>query len=127
MFVRVYNYNTTELVKAFEAHSDYIRCARAPHEPYVLTCSDDMLIAVDWDKVGVHAGVRGAPHYVMQAAFNPKDTNTFAPAARPHGEGVEYRSAHANFTLEGHEGRNCGSTSAAATARTSSPARTTSW
>ena len=26
MFVRVYNYNTTEMVKAFEAHTDYIRC-----------------------------------------------------------------------------------------------------
>ncbi len=27
MFVRVYNYNTMDKVKAFEAHTDYIRCA----------------------------------------------------------------------------------------------------
>ena len=27
MFVRVYNYNTMDKVKQFEAHTDYIRCA----------------------------------------------------------------------------------------------------
>ncbi len=27
LFVRVYNYNTMDKVKAFEAHTDYIRCA----------------------------------------------------------------------------------------------------
>jgi WD40 repeat protein len=55
MFVRVYNYNTTELVKAFEAHTDYIRCVSVhPTMPYILTCSDDMLIKLwDWDKVGL--------------------------------------------------------------------------
>ena len=26
MFIRVYNYNTSEQVKVFEAHTDYIRC-----------------------------------------------------------------------------------------------------
>ena len=26
MFIRVYNYNTMDKVKAFEAHTDYIRC-----------------------------------------------------------------------------------------------------
>ena len=32
MYIRVYNYNTMDKVKAFEAHTDYIR--RAPrHEP----------------------------------------------------------------------------------------------
>lgn len=29
MQIRVYNYNTLEKVKVFEAHSDYIRCAQA--------------------------------------------------------------------------------------------------
>jgi hypothetical protein len=29
MFIRVYNYNTMDKVKAFEAHTDYIRCALA--------------------------------------------------------------------------------------------------
>jgi coatomer subunit beta' len=27
MFIRVYNYNTMDKVKVFEAHTDYIRCA----------------------------------------------------------------------------------------------------
>ena len=30
MYVRVYNYNTMDKVKAFEAHTDYIRCAGQP-------------------------------------------------------------------------------------------------
>lgn len=53
MFVRVYNYNTMDKVKAFEAHTDYIRSiAVHPTQPYLLTCSDDMLIKLwDWDKV----------------------------------------------------------------------------
>lgn len=53
MFVRVYNYNTMDKVKAFEAHTDYIRSiAVHPTLPYLLTCSDDMLIKLwDWDKV----------------------------------------------------------------------------
>ena len=29
MYIRVYNHNTMEKVKAFEAHTDYIRCAAA--------------------------------------------------------------------------------------------------
>lgn len=28
MFIRVYNYNTMDKVKTFEAHTDYIRCVR---------------------------------------------------------------------------------------------------
>lgn len=53
MFVRVYNYNTMDKVKSFEAHTDYIRSiAVHPTQPYLLTCSDDMLIKLwDWDKV----------------------------------------------------------------------------
>ena len=27
MFIRVYNHNTMEKIKSFEAHTDYIRCA----------------------------------------------------------------------------------------------------
>jgi len=112
MFVRVYNYNTTELVKAFEAHTDYIRCVSVhPTLPYILTCSDDMLIKLwDWDKGWACTQVfEGHSHYVMQAAFNPKDTNTFATASLDRtikvwsiGQGTP------NFTLEGHEkGVNC--------------------
>jgi hypothetical protein len=28
MYIRVYNYNTMDKVKAFEAHTDYIRCVQ---------------------------------------------------------------------------------------------------
>jgi coatomer subunit beta' len=27
MFIRVYNHNTMEKIKSFEAHTDYIRCS----------------------------------------------------------------------------------------------------
>ena len=52
MFIRVYNYNTMDKVKVFEAHTDYIRCVAVhPTLPYVLSSSDDMLIKLwDWDK-----------------------------------------------------------------------------
>lgn len=52
MQIRVYNYNTTERIKTFEAHQDYIRSmAIHPTLPYLLTSSDDMTIKLwDWDK-----------------------------------------------------------------------------
>ena len=34
MFIRVYNYNTMDKVKAFEAHTDYIRQAYTRGSPY---------------------------------------------------------------------------------------------
>ena len=129
MFVRVYNYNTMDKVKQFEAHTDYIRCANEPggggsgarsrlrqHSlvarsatpcpallcrcdarcptrspallracvfplpcshiavhptlPYILTCSDDMLIKLwDWDKGWACTQIfEGHSHYVMQAS-----------------------------------------------------------
>ena len=51
--LRVYNYNTAELVKNWEAHGDYIRSlAVHPTLPYVLSSADDMTIKLwDWDKV----------------------------------------------------------------------------
>lgn len=52
MCLRVFNYNTLEKVHQFEAHTDYIRSlAVHPTQPYVLSCSDDMMIKMwDWDK-----------------------------------------------------------------------------
>lgn len=54
-----------------------------PTLPYVLTCSDDMLIKLwDWDKGWQCTQIfEGHSHYVMQLVFNPKDTNTFASAS----------------------------------------------
>lgn len=84
MFIRVYNYNTMDKVKVFEAHTDYIRCVAVhPTLPYVLSSSDDMLIKLwDWDKGWMCTQIfEGHSHYVMQVTFNPKDTNTFASAS----------------------------------------------
>lgn len=84
MFIRVYNYNTMDKVKVFEAHTDYIRCVAVhPTLPYVLSSSDDMLIKLwDWDKGWICTQIfEGHSHYVMQVTFNPKDTNTFASAS----------------------------------------------
>jgi coatomer subunit beta' len=59
MYIRVFNYNTMEKFKSFEAHSDYIRCiAVHPTHPYILTSSDDRLIKLwDWDKGWVNTQV----------------------------------------------------------------------
>lgn len=83
-FIRVFDYNTMESVKEFEAHEDYIRSlAVHPTFPFVLTASDDKLIKLwDWEKNWECTQTfEGHSHYVMQSAFNPKDLNTFASAS----------------------------------------------
>ena len=70
-----------------------------------------MLIKLwDWDKSWTCTQVfEGHSHYVMQAAFNPKDTNTFASASLDRTIKVwSIGQPTPNFTLEGHEkGVNC--------------------
>lgn len=69
MFIRVFNYNTLDKEKMFEAHGDYIRSiAVHPSLPYLLSCSDDMLIKLwDWDKGWACTQIfEGHAHYVMQ-------------------------------------------------------------
>lgn len=112
MFIRVYNYNTMDKVKVFEAHQDYIRSlAVHPTLPYLLSSSDDMLIKLwDWDKNWTCVQVfEGHSHYVMQVVFNPKDTNTFASASLDRTVKVwSLGQPTPNFTLEGHDkGVNC--------------------
>lgn len=107
MLVRIYNYNTMDKVKQFEAHTDYIRhVAVHPTLPLLLTCSDDMLIKLwDWDRGWACSQVfEGHSHYVMHVVFNPKDTNTFASASLDRTVKVwSLGSPVPNFTLEGHE------------------------
>ena len=112
LLVRVFNYNTMEKVKTFEAHGDYIRSI-AVHDvlPFLLTCSDDMSVRMwDWTNNWQCAMVfEGHTHYVMNVAFNPKDSATFATASL---DGLimvwSITSPQRNFTLEGHEqGVNC--------------------
>ncbi|KAJ8452033.1 hypothetical protein Cgig2_016614 [Carnegiea gigantea] len=112
MFIRVYNYNTMDKVKVFEAHTDYIRCVAVhPTLPYVLSSSDDMLIKLwDWDKGWVCTQIfEGHSHYVMQVTFNPKDTNTFASASLDRTIKIwNLGSPDPNFTLDAHlKGVNC--------------------
>ena len=115
MQLRVYNYNTMEKVKEWEAHTDYIRFLEVhPNRPFVLSSSDDMTIKLwDWDKDFELAQVfEGHVHYVMMVRFNPRDTNTFASGSLDRTIKVWGLTAGtAHFTLEGagsHEkGVNC--------------------
>ncbi|KAG0143027.1 hypothetical protein CROQUDRAFT_661774 [Cronartium quercuum f. sp. fusiforme G11] len=105
--LRVFNYNTSERVAGFEAHPDYIRClAVHPTQPFVLTGSDDMTIKLwDWDKSWKCIQVfEGHSHYIMNLAFNPKDSNTFASSCLDRTVKVwSLGSQTANFTLDAHE------------------------
>ena len=112
MKLRVFNYNTMEKVKEWEAHADYIRFLEIhPSLPYILSCSDDMTTKLwDWDR-GFECTqmFEGHAHYVMQVKINPKDTNTFASASLDRTIKVWGLGSHApHYTLEGHErGVNC--------------------
>ncbi|GAA5930151.1 hypothetical protein JCM1841_000477, partial [Sporobolomyces salmonicolor] len=105
--LRVFNYNTGEKVTALEAHPDYIRClAVHPTQPLVLTGSDDMTIKLwDWEQGWKCIQVfEGHTHYIMNIAFNPKDSNTFASACLDRTVKVwSLGSPTANFTLDAHE------------------------
>lgn len=105
--LRVYNYNTHEKITSFEAHPDYIRCLTVhPTLPIILTGSDDMSIkAWDWDKNWRNIQVyEGHTHYIMNLAFNPKDTNTFASSCLDRTVKMwSLGSSTANFTMEPHD------------------------
>ncbi|KAL8232387.1 hypothetical protein R6Q57_002165 [Mikania cordata] len=112
MFIRVYNYNTMDKVKVYEAHTDYIRCVAVhPTLPYILSSSDDMLIKLwDWEKNWYCTQIfEGHSHYVMQVTINPKDTNTFASASLDRTIKIwNLGSSDPNFTLDAHlKGVNC--------------------
>ena len=52
MYLRVYNYNTMDKVREWEAHADYIRYVEIhPNRPLILSSSDDLSIKMwDWEK-----------------------------------------------------------------------------
>lgn len=84
MKLRVFNYNTMEKVKEWDAHTDYIRFVEIhPNRPFILSSSDDMSIKLwDWEKDFDCVQVfEGHSHYVMMVKINPRDTNTFASAS----------------------------------------------
>ena len=112
MQLRVYNYNTMEKVKEWEAHTDYIRYVEVhPNRPFVLSSSDDMSIKLwDWEKNFECIQVfEGHVHYVMMVKINPRDTNTFASASLDRTIkvwGLSTGSPH--FSLEGNGGHERG-------------------
>ncbi|CAK7356651.1 unnamed protein product [Dovyalis caffra] len=111
-FIRVYNYETTELVKEFEAHGDYIRSVSVhPTLSCVMSSSDDKLIKLwDWEKGWECTQTfEGHSHYVMHVTFNPKDTSIFASASLDTTIKIWSLSSTAPVaTLNGHsKGLNC--------------------
>jgi coatomer subunit beta' len=106
MMIRVYNYNTLDKEKQFEAHQDYIRSiAVHPSQPLILTSSDDLTIKLwNWEKWECVRTFESHTHYVMHVCFNPKDPSTFASASLDHTIKVwSINSNTPNYTLEGHE------------------------
>ena len=107
LVIRVFNYNTTEKVASWEAHSDYIRAfAVHPTRPYLLSSSDDMTVRLwDWERGWKCVTTyEGHQHYVMSVVFNPKDPNTFATASLDRTIKIwSLASPTPNYTLEGHE------------------------
>jgi coatomer subunit beta' len=79
--IRVFNYHTTEKVKAFEAHSDFIRGILVhPTDPFVISCSDDTKIKIwNYEKdFSLTRVLDEHKHFVLALAFNPKDVTKFA-------------------------------------------------
>lgn len=84
MCLRVFNYNSLEKVKHFEAHVDFIRyIAVHPTLPLLLTTSDDMSVRCwDWSRNWLRvASFEGHIHYVMMAQWHPTDPHLFASAS----------------------------------------------
>lgn len=110
--IHVYDYDTMEMIKDIEAHTDYIRSLIIhPTLPYMLSSSDDKLIKLwDWEKDWICSKVfEGHQHYVMQAAFDPNDLNTFASASLDGTIKIwNMDSGSLDFTLDAHsKGINC--------------------
>ena len=112
--MRIYNYNTMERVKQFEAHKDFIRWVTVhPTLSFLITSSDDGHIKVwdfekDFKQVKDYATHK---HYVMMTAVNPRESNTFASACLDKTIKVWNLASNistANYTLKGHKnGVNC--------------------
>ncbi|KAJ3425096.1 coatomer subunit beta'-1 [Anaeramoeba flamelloides] len=110
--IRVYNYNTGEKIKEWEAHTDFVRgLAVNPKLPYLLSCSDDFTIKMwDWEKNWKCVNTfKGHKSFVMQVDWNPKDSNIFSSAAL---DGMIFvwstESNNPRFSLNAHKnGVNC--------------------
>lgn len=107
--VRVFNYNTMEKVKAFEAHNDFIRAIIVhPTEPYIITSADDAKIKI-WNYesgFSLKRTLNEHQHFVLALAFNPKDPSKFASASMDKSVKIWNLTTDgkANLTLTGHKG-----------------------
>lgn len=112
MKMRVFNYNTMDKVKEWDAHNDYIRFIEVhPNRPFIFSCSDDMSIKMwDWEKDFECTQIfEGHSHYVMMLRVNPRDTNTFASASLDKSIKVwSLTTATPHFSLEGNGGHDKG-------------------
>ena len=100
--MRVFNYNTTEKIKTFEAHQDYIRSmAVHPTLPYLLTASDDMTIKLwDWDR-----GMKGHPrllHSFCQTLlfFVVKLVLSYVLCWHPGWECIQTFEGHSHYVMQ---------------------------
>ena len=111
--IRVYNYNTLEKIKTWEAHQDFIRNMIVhPSLPLVISCSDDnSIISWNWEKNWNEAQkFIGHNHYVMHTALNPRDPTSFASGSLDRTIKIWSVSSGSKplTTLIGHEdGVNC--------------------
>ncbi|KAF5931949.1 hypothetical protein HYC85_028120 [Camellia sinensis] len=108
MYIRVYNYNTMDKVKVFEAHTDYIRCmAVHPTLPYVLPSSyASICAAIIWN-----LGSPG-PNFTLDAHlkgvncvdyFTGGDKPYFITGSDDHNAKVwDYQTKSCVQTLDGH-------------------------
>jgi len=80
-FLHVFDIDTLEEVKQWEAHLDYIRCIDVHSQrSHILSSSDDKTIKLwDWSKeFQLLQTFTGHSHYVMMVKFNPIEMDTFA-------------------------------------------------
>ena len=106
--VRVFNYHTTEKVKSFEAHGDFIRAMLVhPSEPLLITCSDDTKIKIwNYEKdFALQRTLDEHKHFVLALALNPKDPTKFASGSMDKTVKLWNLTTDgkANMTIAGHK------------------------
>ncbi|BBG99004.1 Coatomer, beta' subunit [Prunus dulcis] len=101
----IWNYQSQTMEKSFKVTESPVRSAKfVARENWVVTRLMTSYKLWDWEKDWSCTQIfEGHSHYVMQVAFNPKDTNTFASASLDGTIKIwNIGSPTAEFTLDGH-------------------------